>query len=226
MYKNGTKALINWLVLRGLTADRSRNPTSTRLPVRQILELAESIAQKPLLPLKPIKDAFNVVLVNRRRLTQYYEENEDSWSVATAEATARHKHFNDIPAQTYELLFPRVDLPVKPHKPAIVHSVQLDETQRSNTSHNRFDVLSELIEHEPEFEETVPWVSSSTTNDPVAEPSAIEDDPLEEVIALHAYILEVESTISKIRDIWACAARGDIHVALAGWLNNFSFQMI
>jgi hypothetical protein len=149
-YKNVTKALINWLVLRGLTADRTGNPTPTRLPVRQILELAKSIAQRSLLPPKPIKDAFNIVLLNRRRLTRYYEENEDAWSVATAEATARHKHFNDTLAQAYEFLFPKADPPAKHHKSAVVHSIQPDETYDSDKSHNRFDVLSELVEHEPD----------------------------------------------------------------------------
>ncbi|KAF1937985.1 hypothetical protein EJ02DRAFT_426137 [Clathrospora elynae] len=73
--KNCAVTLINWIILRGIGRITTGNTKPTRLAVRRIVELAEKIAQRLIPPPKSIKDAFNIVLVNRSPLTRYYGEN-------------------------------------------------------------------------------------------------------------------------------------------------------
>jgi hypothetical protein len=110
-YKNGTAVLINWLIACEITDNRSPQLMPTRLPVRQILDLAEKFAKRYIVPPKRIKEAFQVALVNHKRLTDYYEGLDDAISHATAEAPVRHKHFNETLAKAYDSLFAVVAQP-------------------------------------------------------------------------------------------------------------------
>jgi hypothetical protein len=221
-YKNGTATLVNWLVLRGLASDATGDTKPTRLVVRRIIELATEIAQRSIAPPQQIRDAFNVALVNRRRLTKYYKEEVDPLSQATAKATARHQFFNETLAQAYDILFPHKGPPSHEHSSL----PPVEETSEQGEPRSRLEILSECIEQRSDYTEDIPTLSVTDDKRSIAQPSAIEDDPLEDVIALHAYVLEIEETISTLRNIWASAAKGDIPVTFAGWLTNFGYEMI
>ncbi|KAF2266533.1 hypothetical protein CC78DRAFT_149745 [Lojkania enalia] len=89
---------------------------------------------------------------------------------------------------------------------------------------NQFELLSNLIEQEPDFGEISFQCSTTSTELPPS--SAIADDPLEDVMPLHAYVLENEDIISVVHHISEIAAEDEIPLAFAGWLHNFAYRII
>ncbi|KAF2247226.1 hypothetical protein BU26DRAFT_407039, partial [Trematosphaeria pertusa] len=221
-YKRSTTVLIDWLASQG-TLKSSDAPESIRLPVRRILELAQEIGSAHIEPPTDIQRAFKLVLVNRRKLTAYYEGNQDRNSEATAESTERHKFFNEVLAKAYDVLFPRPEAGCEKVKETPPSSA----TPRIGSS-NRFEILSDIIEQEPDFDDAfVPELRYD--KDEVlssAQPSAIEDDPMESVFAIHTYLLQVESVIAFLKELWRKVAEESLPVPFAGWLTDLGFEMI
>ncbi|KAF2120393.1 hypothetical protein BDV96DRAFT_642216 [Lophiotrema nucula] len=84
--------------------------------------------------------------------------------------------------------------------------------------YNRFETLSSMIEEEPEFDNSPLFAEQDKPA--MDAPSAIEDDPIEAYLMLHAYILEVEGLISHVCDTWKDAADSCVPVTLAGLLTT------
>jgi hypothetical protein len=208
-YKAGTTTIIDWLVKNGSPRQTaSTTQQSDRLPVRKILELAYAVTERKKHLPGDFRSVYKSVLFHRRALTKYFDQQHNT-SEKTKESTDRHKHFNDILARAYDVLFPVVKssatVKKKPVKPAVS-----DDTA---TSSNRFDTLSDMIEQEPDFDPA--YVHSTTDASPPTSPSKFVDDPLEEPMALHAYVLEVEGVINLANETWAKAANGDISLTVS-----------
>jgi hypothetical protein len=56
--------------------------------------------------------------------------------------------------------------------------------------------------------------------------STIEDDPMEEFISMHAYILEVECVMNLVNGTWTKAAEGTLPILIAGTLTNMGMQQL
>lgn len=103
-YKTGTKVIVDYLVEVGVKKSETK-AASTRLSVRQILTLARNVAEQSIQPPANIRNAFRVTLVNRQKLTHYYE-NLPELSDDTSKATERHQFFNETLTGAYDILFP------------------------------------------------------------------------------------------------------------------------
>jgi hypothetical protein len=189
LYKAGTAVLINWLLLKGATDPSNNNGAqSEQLPVRRILELAQAAAKRQTNPPPDIKLTFKSVLVNRRALNQYYEGHSNG-SKLTQESTDRHKFFNETLAQAYDALFP-MEVDQRQNASPTARTKPTEKQPLTPTSKNLFDVLSDVIEQEPDFDPAyVAEPKVKTQSQPQAE---IEDDRLDELIHIHQYVYQFE----------------------------------
>ncbi|KAF2864957.1 hypothetical protein BDV95DRAFT_587908 [Massariosphaeria phaeospora] len=218
-YKCGTRVVIDWLVSNAGGPQDTVRSTTGNLSVRQILELAKVIATRSKLPPRNIQNAFKIVLVNRKALTRYYESSK--LSEHAAQATERHKYFNDTLAQAYTALFSSAVKPVgkgqrsaKPSNPApAIHE-------------NKFEILSGIIEDEADYNESALPTERDIPSATGGHSFSIEDDPLEAFVAQRCYILDMEGAVITLKNIWVSAANGSIPITFAGWITNFGFQML
>ncbi|KAF2183724.1 hypothetical protein K469DRAFT_785271 [Zopfia rhizophila CBS 207.26] len=172
-YKRSTSVVIDWLASNGSERKKKESGPSA-LAVNQILRAAEAISKRKLTAPQYVKGTFKSTLVNRRRITERFRRNQAGGD--EEDATERHKHFNETLAQAYEALFlPNTKANAKkqtqpnssPDKEPIVMT-------------NRFELLSNLIEKEPEYEDFIVMKSKDI---PTPGQSAIEDDPIEMALA-------------------------------------------
>ena len=227
-YKKGTAKIVEYLHSMGTnkTADAPPN----RIPVRRILELARELAMKAVKPPKYIRDAFNVALINRRKITDYYERTQQESQNATVESTKRHKFFNETLAYAYDVLFPSLPPPSrraakKAKAAARISGASSSSSESDCASTNRFEVLSDMIEQESAFEGFA-FDNIESEQGPTTKLSAIEDDPIETAIALHLYLAEVEDVISVCKSYWKNHAQGNVSLPLAGWVTMLGQELI
>jgi hypothetical protein len=219
-YKAGKAIVVDWLVAHGGIAKGTK-----RLSVRELLRLAKKCTQQASKPPGNVQAAFKLTLVNRKQLTTYYEHLEDS-SQSTAEGTERHKFFNETLAEAYDALFPATKDRIAKAGRNPSKLPPPSEFISNASASNRFDVLSGLIEQEPDSDSTnyTPLdIKESSTTSSV---STIEDDPMEEFIVMHAYILEVECVMNLVNGTWAQAAEGTLPILIAGSLTNIGMQQL
>jgi hypothetical protein len=223
LYKAGTAVLINWLLLKGATDPSNNNGAqSEQLPVRRILELAQAAAKRQTNPPPNIKLTFKSVLVNRRALNQYYEGHSNG-SKLTQESTDRHKFFNETLAQAYDALFP-MEVDQRQNASPTARTKPTEKQPLTSTSKNLFDVLSDVIEQEPDFDPAyVAEPKVKTQSQPQAE---IEDDRLDELIHIHQYVYQFEWVINTANKVWTQARNGDLPISLAGCLTNIAHHHI
>lgn len=222
-YRAGTTVIIDWLIKHGSPKPAINvPPPSDLLPLRRILDLAQTVTQRKRSPSAEFRTTFKNVLVHRRLLTKYYEEHHDG-ADEVKNSTDRHQFFNDTLAQAYDTLFPTTaNTDARSRKLGKPKSIQ--HVDKAFAHQNQFTALSDMIEQEPDFDlEYVALLAHATS--PTA-PSKIEDDPLEMLIAAHAYILEVECVINLVIGAWARAARKELPIPLVGVLTNFAYQQI
>jgi hypothetical protein len=226
-YKKGTAIIVDYLQFHGKKT--SLNSSSPRLPVGRIFSLAQELAAKAVSPPKYIRDAFDLVLVHRRKITEYHERTQKDKE--TVDSTQRHKHFNETLARAYDVLFPESTLPRKAAKKAKAAARISGKTapgiapKADFTSTNLFETISNKIALDSPSES---FVSNDPHHDdhPPAKLSAIEDDPLEKYITLDIYVTGVTGVISTCRSYWEECAQDKITLSLAGWLTMFSQELI
>jgi hypothetical protein len=225
-YKAGTGVVIDWLVFNGpqLPQEEVRT-TGTILTVRELLHLAKEVAKRPKMkPPVAIRNAFQMALVNRRYMTRTYQTMQKQIA-SIVDSTDRHVFFNEILAQAYDVLFPKQTEQTK--RKGLRAVSPTPEAPKPST--NRFDVLSQFIEQEPDFDD---WVSlpfqenhrDEAKSDTTTKKSAIEDDPMDDAIALHSYVLEMEALVAKASSFTKAVADGSMPLSLAGALMVFVFQ--
>jgi hypothetical protein len=227
-YKRGTTTIVEYLHSNGKT--KIDNLAPPRISVRGILELAKEVVAKAIKPPKYIHDAFNVVLVNRRKIANHYERTQQDSQKATVESTKRHKFFNETLAYAYDVLFPSLPPPSrkvakKAKAAARISGASWSSSDSDCASTNRFEVLSDMLEQESAFEGFVFNNTKSKYQSPV-KLSVIEDDPLEAAIALHLYLTEVEDVISVCKSSWESCVQGSFALPLAGWTTMFGQEII
>jgi hypothetical protein len=225
-YKKGTATIIDYLQSPGKKTPL--NSSAPRLPVSRVFSLAQELAAKAVSPPKYIRDAFDLVLVNRRKITEYHERTQKDKE--TIDSTEQHKHFNETLARAYDVLFPDSTLSRKAAKKAKAAARISGQTAPSVppkidfTSTNLFETISNKIELES------PSKSASKDPDrdipPPTKLSAIEDDPLEKYTILDIYVTGVTGAISTCRSYWEECAQDKITLPLAGWLTMFSQELI
>ncbi|KAI4676281.1 uncharacterized protein J4E88_007195 [Alternaria novae-zelandiae] len=218
-YKRGTSVVLEWLTTFD-KASATIKPTtpplaSNTLTIKQLLERAEMASKCKLIPPPTVHDAFRMVLVNRNRLTKYYDTLPAA-SAETAASTLRHKVFNDTLAKAYSILFPPITQERQPKKPFAKAA-----PRRTVFSANTFDALSHLVEEESDFDACASafWQEVTSSTPAVL---TISDDSVSDALALHTYVLELQTTIQTIRGFWDSAADGEIPLAVAGWLTNMA----
>ncbi|KAF2677711.1 hypothetical protein K458DRAFT_395783 [Lentithecium fluviatile CBS 122367] len=225
-YKTGTSELVGYLVSIG--AKDGDGPSPTRIPVRRFLELARELAAKAVKPPERIRRIFCAVIVNRRKITQHYEITQQPSQKAVVEATSRHKFFNQMLALAYDVLFSSLPSPSRRAAKKAKAAARISRASDSDSevvSTNRFEVLSDILEKEPAFEPSA-FISDEDEQLSAADFSAIEDDPIEAAVAIHAYLTEVEGVISACKDTWKRTAEGSTPLPLAGWITMLAQEII
>jgi hypothetical protein len=154
------------------------------------------------------------VLVNRNKLTRYYYKLPEA-SAETTASTERYKVFNETLARTNTLLFPKLDSTGESSKKKGTTTGESDVPVANNT----FELLSSLIEKEPEYEFSA---SELWQNDDTGETKhpGIADDSVADAVALDAYVTELQTLAATIRETWIAAAAGDLPLAVAEWVTS------
>jgi hypothetical protein len=210
-YKAGTAVSTDWLVKTGAP---QLTTTTDRLPVQRFLELAQAAAKRKISPPKTLRTTFKIVLAHRRTLTRYHQDHH-AGSETVKKSTDSREFFNEILAQAYDTLFPAGADAFTKKSPRHIDAQQMDIASESS---NRFVTLSEMIEHEPDSDPA--YVAPSVETAKPDARSQIEDDPLEEIIAMYTYILEVECAINLVNKTWIMARNGQLPLTVAGTLTN------
>jgi hypothetical protein len=216
-YKAGTAVSTDWLVKTGAP---QLTTTTDRLPVQRVLELAQAAAKRKISPPKTLRTTFKIVLAHRRTLTRYHQDHH-AGSETVKKSTDSREFFNEILAQAYDTLFPAGADAFTKKSPRHIDAQQMDIPSESS---NRFVTLSEMIEHEPDSDPA--YVAPSVETAKPDARSQIEDDPLEEIIAMYTYILEVECAINLVNKTWIMARNGQLPLTVAGTLTNFAYGQI
>ncbi|KAI4639797.1 hypothetical protein J4E93_009151 [Alternaria ventricosa] len=208
-YKRGTCLVLEWLT----SFDRSPTPVSAAnaITIKQLLEKAKKASKSKRNPPQTIHDAFKVVLVNRNKLTKYYDRLPTA-SADTIAATTRHKVFNETLAQAYSILFPPESPKGKPKRP-------ITNVSQATPTVNSFETLAHIVEEEPDFDACASdfWQAEAPGN---SANSSITDDSVGEAVALHTYVTELQTTVETIKSLWKSVAAGEISLAAAGSLTN------
>ncbi|KAI4688286.1 uncharacterized protein J4E84_005217 [Alternaria hordeiaustralica] len=208
-YKRGTCLVLEWLT----SFDRSPTPVSAAnaITIKQLLEKAKKASKSKRNPPQTIHDAFKVVLVNRNKLTKYYDRLPTT-SADTIAATTRHKVFNETLAQAYSILFPTESPKGKPKRP-------ITNVSQATPTVNSFETLAHIVEEEPDFDACASdfWQAEAPSN---SANSSITDDSVGEAVALHTYVTELQTTIETIKNLWKSVSAGEISLAAAGSLTN------
>ena len=223
-YKRGTSVILEWLssfdkplARRSGTIDQPSGPAPNSFTVKQLLEKARKASKSKRIPPQTVHDAFKVVLVNRNKLTKYYDRLPTA-SADTVAATARHKVFNETLAQAYTILFASQTWKLGPAK-------QTTNASHATATPNTFEVLAHVVEEEPEFEACASdfWQSEIPVS---TKASTIADDSVGDAVGLHTYVLELQNTVQTIKTIWKSAADGEIPLAIAGFLTNVAHRYL
>jgi hypothetical protein len=148
-------------------------------------------------------------------------------TTSLVDATDRYVFFNESLAQAYDALFPgKMEQtgskgPRNPSRP----------TERPEVSANRFEVLSNLIEQEPCFDESTSLAlqeqnenESEKIFSATTKPSSVEDDPLNELLSICSYILEMDILLAKAQSLTKAVTEHMMPLSLVGTLLGFVFQ--
>jgi hypothetical protein len=196
---------------------------SIQLSVKDILARAHLASAHTKVPPTKVKDAFKVTMVNRNKLTAHFESiTADTTSEATIQSTKSHKVFNDTLAKAYATLFPVS----KKIRRVLRQANQSSADSAVINSSNTFDILSNVIEQEPDFERSASEFWDADVSAALTQRSAIAEDPIEATIALHSYVLELQSCISTIKTIWTAAAKNEVPFPVAAWTINMAHQFL
>ncbi|KAI4660199.1 uncharacterized protein J4E79_006004 [Alternaria viburni] len=224
-YKRGTSVVLEWLTTFDQTpagksktvnqplASAATAPPAAPSPVtvKQLLEKARKASKNKRVPPPAVHDAFKVVLVNRNKLTKYYDRLPTA-STDTIAATTRHKVFNETLAQAYTILFAS-------QISKLGSTRQTTSASHATATSNAFEVLAHVVETEPEFESCASDFWQTEAPIPTTT-SSITDDSVGDAIAMHTYVLELQNTVQTIKTIWKSAANGEMPLAAAGFLTN------
>jgi hypothetical protein len=231
-YKHGTNIVISWLstfdqVVPGKKQPVAKETGSTanaeRLSVKEILARAQLAFEQTRLPPMKVKDASKVTMVNRNKLTAHFESVTTSrTSESTIQSTERHKVFKDTLAKAYAILFPVSKKICRVLRQADQKSADSAAISSSNT----FDILSNVIEQEPDYERSASEFWDRDVSAAPTQRSAITEDPIEPTIALHSYVLEMQGCISTVKTIWKAAAKNEVPFPVAAWTTNMAFQIL
>jgi hypothetical protein len=98
-YKRGTAVVVDWLSTfqNSSSIDRTKGVWESRIvTVTQLLERAQVVSKQRVAPPSRVHDAFRIALVNRNKITEYYNDHPPaSRSAETAAWTEYHKFFNE-----------------------------------------------------------------------------------------------------------------------------------
>ncbi|KAI4616981.1 uncharacterized protein J4E87_008493 [Alternaria ethzedia] len=228
-YKQGTSIVISWLVSLDSSATTKPRPNQEQqdqshaagLTVREIADRARQAASMGKKPPVDIQAAFKNVILNRSKLTRYYEALPSS-TQEVQDSTERHKVFNETLAEAYALLMPKVRQKKRATKGA--PSASSDAFPPATT--NSFEALIGLIEAEKDHDGSVSqyWQDSLPRTSPKR--SAIVEDPIEDAIAIQTHLTEYQAIVDTTNAIWRSFARGDTSLAAAGWLTNMAQHFV
>ncbi|KAI0607199.1 DUF4246 domain containing protein [Pyrenophora tritici-repentis] len=224
-YKRGTSIVIGWLIAADTGSPKDHRTTDNAastdtVTVKQLLESAQKASHEKRVPPNTVHDAFKIVLVNHTRLTRYYE-SLSSISSETKASTVCHKVFNETLAQAYNILFAKPKTSKRSQKKKISTASEANPPISSNS----FEALSAVIEQEVDFELTASqfWDSEITQT---TEPPTILNDTIADAVAMHTFVGELQTFVTKIKEIWKSAASGELPLAVAGWLTNVGHRYL
>src|SRR6266480_550759 len=213
-YKRSTAVVVDWLATNS-------SKGKEKMSVKDILSCSEQISKRKKTAPQYVRSAFKTALVNRRRMTAWYQETELASDTVSSE-TSRHEYFN----KTLDLAFKRL-FPDSGTIETEVDREAASETPDTPFS-NAFDILGRVpTEDESNLtEEEIQTLLADWSATNSKQQSEIIDDPFDDIFQFYRYVLDMDYLCTVIKTYWRMVATGSMAVPLAAWLTSAGFAQI